>query len=309
MISKAEGRTLCRSVGRAFTSYAVNLQHRIAFVNPKSRMRDLSTMFTRCRLAPALACCAFLCSMPASRAQQNVAAAVSTSASLYSALPDAPAPASPQAASGPAATQAPSGTYVEGKQTKRILGIVPNFRAVSADQKLPPQSVKEKFTTTMQDSFDYSAFIFVGVQAGAAMAQNSYPEFHQGAAGYARYYWHTFADQTNENTLVEFLLPAVLHQDSRYYTLGHGGILKRGAYSFSRVLITRKDAGGETFNASEIVGAGAASGISDLYYPGADRDWTKTGQRWLTSVIIDGATFTFKEFWPDINDHIFHQKN
>lgn len=95
----------------------------------------------------------------------------------------------------------------------------------------------------------------------------SVPEFHQGAAGYARYYWHTFADQTDENYMVEFVFPTVLHQDGRYYTLGQGGIVKRLAYSFSRVLITRTDSGSETFNASEILGAGAASGISNFYYP------------------------------------------
>ena len=76
---------------------------------------------------------------------------------------------------------------LEGKQTKRILGIVPNFRSVSVDQKLPPQSMKDKFITTTLDSFDYSAFIFAGILAGVSQAQNSYPEFHQGAAGYGRY--------------------------------------------------------------------------------------------------------------------------
>jgi len=39
-----------------------------------------------------------------------------------------------------------------------------------------------------QDSFDYSSFIYVGILAGVAQAQNSYPEFHQGAAGYGRFY-------------------------------------------------------------------------------------------------------------------------
>ena len=43
--------------------------------------------------------------------------------------------------------------------------------------------------------------------AGVAQAQDSYPEFHQGAAGYGRYFWHTFADQTNENFWVEGILP------------------------------------------------------------------------------------------------------
>lgn len=197
----------------------------------------------------------------------------------------------------------------EGKQTKRILGIVPNFRSVSADQKLPPQSIKDKFITTTQDSFDYSAFIFAGILAGVSQAENSYPEFHQGAAGYGRYYWHSLADQAVENYMVEFAFPTVLRQDSRYYTLGRGGFIKRSAYSFSRVLITRTDGGDETFNASEIAGAGAASGISSLYYPGRERTWTKVGQRWLTDVCLDGMTFVFKEFWPDVNNSIFHQKN
>ena len=195
-----------------------------------------------------------------------------------------------------------------GMQTKRILGIVPNFEAVSVNAKLPPQSVKEKFKDATDDSFDYSSFIFVGGLAGVGQASNSIPEFHQGAAGYGRYYWHTFADQTDENYLVEFAFPVALRQDARYYTLGRGGVLKRTAYSLSRILITRTDAGRETFNASEIIGAGAASGISDFYYPEQERTWTKTGQRWLTNVSLDGATFVLREFWPDINSALFHTK-
>ncbi len=141
------------------------------------------------------------------------------------------------------------------------------------------------------------------------MATKATPQFHQGAAGYGRYYWHTFADTADENIWVEAILPTALHQDNRYYTLGHGNILKRAGYSFTRTLITRSDSGRETFNASEIVGAGAAAGISSAYYPSAQRTWTKVGQRWLTSTLIDGGTFVFKEFWPDINARLFHQKN
>jgi hypothetical protein len=219
-------------------------------------------------------------------------------------LPDAPVAQSNQTGQHPSEDQIGEG----GMQTKRILGIVPNFEAVSVNAKLPPQSVKEKFKDATDDSFDYSSFVFVGGLAGVGQASNSIPEFHQGAAGYARYYWHTFADQTDENYLVEFAFPVALHQDARYYTLGRGGALKRTAYSLSRILITRTDSGNETFNASEIIGAGAASGISDFYYPGPERTWTKTGQRWLTNVSLDGATFVLREFWPDINGALFHTK-
>lgn len=213
-------------------------------------------------------------------------------------------PQAPQSSAQPQSDSVRTG--LEGKQTKRILGIIPNFRSVSANEQLPPQGVKDKFIESTKDSFDYSSFIFVGLLAGTAQAQASYPEFRQGAAGFGRYYWHTFADQTDENYQVEFFFPVALHQDPRYYTLGHGGFARRALYSFSRVLITRTDHGHETFNSSEIVGAGAAAGISDSYYPSPERTWTKTGQRWLLNVSLDGVTFVFKEFWPDINNKIFH---
>jgi hypothetical protein len=229
-------------------------------------------------------------------------------------LPDAPSATSQkdgQASPAPSGAKNNPGTVnasETGKQTKRILCIVPNFRAVSADQMLPPQTIKEKFKTATLDSVDYSSFIFVAVQSGIAEARNANPEFRQGAAGYARYYWHTYADYVDENLWVEFILPATLHQDSRYYTLGRGSFPKRLAYSFSRIAITRTDSGHEAFNASEIFGAGAAAGISSLYYPSPERTFTKTYQRWITSVAIDGGTFVFKEFWPDINRQFFHQK-
>jgi hypothetical protein len=234
-----------------------------------------------------------------------------TTSSASAALPDAPLPQTqaPPGASTAAKTESTPTPTNEGVQTKRILGIIPNFRSVSANQKLPPETVKEKFKTAALESFDYSAVTFAAGQAAVAQAQDSYPEFHQGAAGYGRYFWHTFADQTDENLWVQGIFPVALHQDSRYYTLGHGGFIKRGAYSFSRVLITRTDDGNRAPNYSEVVGAGVASSISAAYYPSVYQTWTKIGQRWLTNVIIDGVTFGVKEFWPDVNNAVFHQKD
>jgi hypothetical protein len=255
----------------------------------------------------AVAVCLLPLGVSVARAQDATPVAQTAALNASAAeIPDAPQAQQPASS---ATSQTTGSTDYEGKQTKRILGIIPNFRSVSANTKLPPMSFKDKFIGASEDSFDYSSFIFAGGLAGVAMAENSTPQFRQGAAGYGRYYWHTFADQTDENYWVEFIMPAALHQDPRYYTLGSGGILKRTAYSFSRILITRQDDGSAMANFSEVIGAGAAAGISSLYYPGAERDWTKVGQRWLTNVSLDGATFIFKEFWPDINNKIFHQKD
>jgi hypothetical protein len=196
----------------------------------------------------------------------------------------------------------------EGQQTKRILGIIPNFRSVSVDAKLPPLSPEEKFKLMLQDSFDYSSFIYVGMLAGVGQAQKSYAEFHQGAAGYGRYYWHSFADNLGGNLMTEAIVPTFTHEDPRYYTLGRNGFAHRTAYAISRLFITRTDSGGRSPNISEIVGNGAAAGIANLYYPSQDRTWTKTGQRWITQIGLDGASNLMKEYWPYLNSKLFRGK-
>jgi hypothetical protein len=228
-------------------------------------------------------------------------------------LPDDPSVAAQQGQPAPASStdkhQATHPQQTEGpQQTRRILGIMPNFSAVSADVTLPPQSPKQKFVIAAKNSFDYSSFVIAAIQSGVSMATNSYPEFHQGAAGYGRYYYHTLLDTADENFMVGGLWPVVFRQDNRFYTLGHGGVRKRVFYAMTRVLVTRSDQGNQVFNASEIVGSGAAAGLATVYYPDRYQTWTKVGQRWLTSCIIDSANFTLKEFWPDINHKFFHTK-
>ena len=235
-------------------------------------------------------------------------------ASTTTPTPD-PAPQSAPAAPQSSSTSTPQNQPAQstqgessGQQTKRILGIVPNFRAVSADTKLPPETVKEKFMDATEDSFDYSSIFIPAVVAGYSMEKRATPEFHQGAAGYARYFWHSAVDQTSENYMVEFIFPTVTHEDSRYYTLGHGGFVKRTGYALSRAVVTRTNSGAEVFNMSEVFGSGVASGLSNLYYPSASRSVGNTMTEWGLDVGIDAASFWVKEFWPDINRRVFHNK-
>jgi hypothetical protein len=229
----------------------------------------------------------------------------------------APAPQSPAAAtpdphssgSLPQASVDPSqsASPPPGQQTKRILGIMPNFQAVSANSHPPPMSDSEKFWLTTENTVDYSSFISVGMQAAFVQATDSYPEFHEGAAAYGRYYWHTFADAGVENYLVGGIFPVVTHEDPRYYTLDRGGFLRRTRYAVSRLWITRNDKGDQTFNVSEIVGSGVAAEISGRYYPRQERGAEKTFERWVSQFLNDGASNILQEFWPDIRQRFVHR--
>jgi len=108
--------------------------------------------------------------------------------------------------------------------------------------------------------------------------------------------------------MTEAIFPALTREDPRYYTFGHGGFLKRSRYAFTRLLITRTDSGASTLNFSEIIGNGAAAAISNANYPSRERTWTKTGQKWVAQIGLDGAFNILKEFWPDINRTVFRNR-
>jgi hypothetical protein len=196
----------------------------------------------------------------------------------------------------------------EGKQTKRMFGIIPNFSAVSAHTEVPVLTARDKFMLASKDSGDYSSFIWSGLQAAQSMALKSYPELHQGAAGYGRYYWRAFADQASGSFFTEAILPALTHEDPRYYTLGYGGFFRRARYALSRVVITRTDSGRNTFNISEIAGNGMEAGLANLYYPPQERSLHNTAVNWATQLEAASLNNLVREFWPDIRRKVLRQK-
>ena len=195
-----------------------------------------------------------------------------------------------------------------GQQTKRMVYVVPNFAAVSAGKQLPPLSVKGKFHLATQDSFDYSSFVWTGVLAAQSFALDSYPELGSGAAGYGQYYWRAFVDGVSGTYFTEAIVPALTHQDPRYYTLGEGSFLKRLGYALSRVAVTKTDSGSTAFNISEVGGNAAEAGLANLYYPAQERSVGKTAENWAVQIESAALNNIAKEFWPDVRRYVLRRK-
>ena len=228
--------------------------------------------------------------------------------------PNNPAPAPPSdsgAVSLPDPAPAPQDKKdnSQGKQTKRMFGVVPNFAAVNADTQLPPLSTREKFSLAAHDSVvDYSSFTWTGILAAQAMVLNSNPELGSGIVGYGRYYWRTFTDGVSGTFFTEAIVPAITREDPRYYTLGRGGFLRRTGYAISRSFVTKTDSGGTSFNFSEVVGNGLEAGLSNPYYPPQERGLSQTTVNWGTQMESAVLNHIFQEFWPDIRRKLLRQK-
>ncbi|MBV8050747.1 MAG: hypothetical protein JOZ80_06130 [Acidobacteriaceae bacterium] len=215
-------------------------------------------------------------------------------------MPDAPEAQDQHAQPAPKQKGA-SGEY--GKH--HILWVIPNYREDESLAAYKPLSSHEKFKVAFDDSFDPTAFLVAGIFAGSAMAQRQYPQFGHGPAAVGKYYGGAFADQSIGNMLTEAVLPIALRQDPRYFTKSRGGFFKRTGYAISREVVTKNDAGQNTFNTSEVAGNAIAAGISNLYYPAAERTFGQTANKWGQQLGLDTAFNIMKEFWPDVRHKLF----
>jgi hypothetical protein len=250
--------------------------------------------------------------LPAPATQSAEPPPPSTQNQQQSPPPQNPSPAgNTQPADGNSVNQNSPPTNQEAQrkkqQPKRILGVMPNFRAVSPGTRPPPPTAKQSFVIATQNSFDYSAFIFVGITSLLAEGTNAHSQLGKGVAGYGRYYWRGFVDKTDGNYLVIFALPTVFHQDERYYAMGQGGFWKRAFYSASRIAITPDYHGNNSFNISELLGRGIAQGVSVAYYPSQSRTVGAVATKYAFAIGRDALTNVFREFWPDIAQHLRHR--
>jgi len=217
--------------------------------------------------------------------------------------PPAPSPPPASDSSSPARPTGPPDSIQP--KNDRIFGVLPNYRTVEHPTvSMEPLTAKEKFKLAAEDSFDPYAYPVAGIFAGVAQAQNSPTSWRQGWGAFAKRYAASFADQTDENIMTEAVVPALLKEDPRYFRMGQGSFLKRSGYAMSRIWITRRDAGGRTFNWSEIGGAAGSVAISNLYYPAESRTLSRNLSGWGTLVAEDTFFNLLKEYWPDIRHKV-----
>ena len=111
-----------------------------------------------------------------------------------------------------------------------------------------------------------------GFFAGIEQADDSYSGFGEGAEGYAKRYGANYADELIGTMLGGAVLPSLLKQDPRYFYKGTGTKRSRALYAVANAVICKGDNGHWQPDYSALIASVAAGGISNLYYPAADRN-------------------------------------
>ena len=159
---------------------------------------------------------------------------------------------------------------IRAAEKQRLMGVIPNFYT-SYIYDAAPLTWKQKFSLATRGTFDPVAMIGVGFAAAIEQANNSFPGYGQGAAGYSKRYAAKFVDGRSSDFLTHAVFPALFHQDPRYYYQGSGTVKARLAHAVSSAFVTRSDSGRTVPNYSYLLGNMCAGALSNLYYPPGNR--------------------------------------
>jgi hypothetical protein len=158
---------------------------------------------------------------------------------------------------------------VKMEEQQRVFGFIPNFYTVY-DHDAVPLTAKLKFKLALKVSIDPVTFAGTSFLALTNQASD-YPKYQQGLKGYGQRFGAIYTNDLTDIMIGGAILPAVLHQDPRYFYQGTGTTKSRFLHAVSSPIICKGDNGRWQPNVSSLGGYLASGAIANAYYPESNR--------------------------------------
>lgn len=258
-------------------------------------------------IVPLVACSLFGQVQQSSSGQGEIAHAAT--------LPDAPAaavqaapPQNTQQTNAEEVQRQKAEEQIKEQEHQRTVGIIPAFN-VTYHADAVSLSSAQKFRLQFRADTDPYVFGLAMFVAGIGEVKDSNRGFGWGPAGYAKRTAAAYGDNVIGHTFGNAILPSLLHQDPRYFRLGHGTIGRRILNPLEGAVVSRHDYTGKREpNYSNVLGNLIGGAISNLYYPAKNGNEAAHTFRIGLTVAIEGALGSeLQEFWPDISRKFFHK--
>jgi hypothetical protein len=160
---------------------------------------------------------------------------------------------------------------VKTEENQRILGVIPNF-FVTYDHDPVPLNARQKYELAFRTLIDPETIGMDLLSSGVQQGTGGLKGYGNGSQGYAKRFAASYGTGAIDTLLGSAVLPSLFKQDPRYFYKGTGTIRQRALYAMSMSVLCKGDNGHWQYNYSGLLGGLAAGGLSNLYYPPANRN-------------------------------------
>lgn len=204
----------------------------------------------------------------------------------------------------PAAKQAPEGSSQDQAKSPLAtpLGLITARSYFYPELATTPGSLtsEQKFKLFLGKSTSPPQILSSIAGAGISEARGTLSGYGQGGEGFGKRFGSSMATGASSHFFGTFLLPAVLHEDPRFFVRLHGGFRARAGHALRRILVIRTDSGNEAFDIPGTVGPLFAESLANVYLPPEERTAGRTFERTGIRIGFGAANNLLKEYWPTI---------
>ncbi len=195
-----------------------------------------------------------------------------------------------------ASTEELATEQMHAEEGQRLFAVFPNF-FVSYQWNAVPLTTRQKYSLATHNVVDPGNLLLVGTVAAVQQGANAFPGYSQGWKGYGRRYGADLGNLVAGTYMGGAILPALFHQDPRYFYKGTGTVRSRFLYAVSTAVICRGDNGHRQPAFASVLGDLSAGAISNLYYDASDRQGAAlTFENGLLAIAGDAMNNVVQEF-------------
>jgi hypothetical protein len=171
-----------------------------------------------------------------------------------------------------------------------------------------PLTSGQKFKLFLNNSVSGYAFTRAAAGAGISQAADTNSGYGQGGDGYGKRVGSSLATTASTNFFGTFLLASMLRQDPRFFVQKDLSFGETVEYAVRRAVVTRSDAGADTFNWSGLLAPLGAEGLANTYLPEAERTTGRTFSRYGVDLALGVGGNFLRQCWPAIDKRLLRPK-
>jgi hypothetical protein len=167
-----------------------------------------------------------------------------------------------------------------------------------------PMTLQQKGYLALHDLTDPANFgTILGISA-ITIGADSHTAYGPGLKGFGKIVGVSLLEDATGQFFGAFAIPAIAHQDPRYFRMPHARITKRIVYSISRTVISQSDSGKSMPNYATLLSYPIGAQLANLYVPGIQTNGASTVARIFTGYGLDPVNNLLNEFLPDVASRV-----
>lgn len=165
---------------------------------------------------------------------------------------------------------------------------------------IEPLSAKQKVERALRNTFSPRALVNRALVSGWGHLWDSPEEWGGDIEGYGQRFGSRMG-RLAVRQAVQLSTDVAFGIDPRFDRCECNTFWQRTGHAWKRVVVARKDNGGQMFNVSTIAGAYIPPMLTDQWYPDRYNTWNHKFSSGSQFLLMRGATNMLREFWPDIS--------